>query len=48
MATQQPKPNKNPLPAGTGYPEKGVKTSGVQTRGNGAATKGKTARGPMA
>ena len=25
-----------------------VKTSGVQTRGNGAATKGKTARGPMA
>jgi hypothetical protein len=26
----------------------GVKTSGVQTRGNGAATKGRTARGPMA
>lgn len=25
-----------------------VKTSGVKTRGNGAATKGKTARGPMA
>ena len=25
-----------------------VKTSGVVTRGNGAATKGKTARGPMA
>lgn len=25
-----------------------VKTSGVQTRGNGAAQRGKTARGPMA
>jgi hypothetical protein len=29
-----------------GYPA--PKTSGIQTRGNGAATKGKTARGPMA
>jgi hypothetical protein len=28
------------------YP--GVKTSGVKTRGNGCATKGTTARGPMA
>lgn len=27
---------------------KGVKTSGVKTRGNGCATKGVTARGPMA
>ena len=26
----------------------GVKTSGIVTRGNGAATKGRTARGPMA
>lgn len=26
----------------------GVKTSGVKTRGNGAATKGTMARGPMA
>ena len=26
----------------------GVKTSGIKTRGNGAATKGTTARGPMA
>jgi hypothetical protein len=25
-----------------------IKTSGVVTRGNGAATKGRTARGPMA
>ena len=25
-----------------------VKTSGIKTRGNGAATKGVTARGPMA
>lgn len=49
MATsdyKQPKPNNQPT--GNGYPEKDVKTSGVQTRGNGAATKGKTARGPMA
>ena len=26
----------------------GTKTSGMKTRGNGAATKGRTARGPMA
>lgn len=26
----------------------GVKTDGIKTRGNGAATKGTTARGPMA
>ena len=25
-----------------------VKSSGIETRGNGAATKGRTARGPMA
>lgn len=29
-------------------PAPGVKTSGVVTRGNGAATKGRTARGPLA
>jgi hypothetical protein len=29
-------------------PFKGTKTSGIVTRGNGCATKGKTARGPMA
>ena len=27
---------------------KGVKTNGIETRGNGAATKGRIARGPMA
>ena len=27
---------------------KGTKTDGIKTRGNGAATKGVTARGPMA
>lgn len=32
----------------SGYPQTGTKTSGVKTRGNGAATKGVTARGPMA
>ncbi len=29
-------------------PDRGVKTDGIVTRGNGAATRGKTARGPMA
>ena len=50
MATSNyPQPQPNPNPTGkNGYPEKDVKTSGVQTRGNGAATKGKTARGPLA
>jgi hypothetical protein len=28
--------------------EPGIKTSGIKTRGNGAATKGTMARGPMA
>lgn len=31
-----------------GYPQKDTKTAGVKTRGNGAATRGTTARGPMA
>lgn len=35
-----------PPPTTNGYPET-PKTSGIQTRGNGAATKGRTARGPM-
>lgn len=50
MATtqyKQPKPNN--LPTGqNGYPAKDVKTSGIKIRGTGAATKGTTARGPMA
>jgi len=29
-------------------PDKTTKTSGIKTRGNGCATKGTTARGPMA
>ena len=32
----------------TSEEQPGVKTSGIVTRGNGAATKGITARGPMA
>ena len=36
------------VPQTAGYPETGVKTTGVETRGNGAATKGKVARGPLA
>lgn len=44
---KQPQPNKQPL-GKNGYPEKDVKTSGVQTRGMQGQTKGKTARGPMA
>jgi hypothetical protein len=31
-----------------GYPETGVKTTGIKVRGTGAATKGLMARGPMA
>lgn len=43
---KQPQPSKLPL-GNNGYPET-PKTSGIKTRGNGAATKGGTARGPMA
>ena len=43
---RQPKPC--PTPNTAGYPEKDVKTTGVKTRGTGAATKGTMARGPMA
>lgn len=48
MATQSKQPKSVPVPNTGGYPVTGAKTSGVQTRGNGAATKGRTARGPMA
>jgi hypothetical protein len=43
-------PQIKPAPAAntSGYPQKDIKTTGVKTRGNGAATKGVTARGPMA
>ena len=41
-------PQDVPVPNFAGYPEKDVKTTGVETRGNGAATKGTKARGPMA
>ena len=41
-------PQDVPVPNTAGYPEKNVKTSGVVTRGNGCATKGTMARGPMA
>ena len=38
----------NDLPTGSnGYPDT-PKTEGIETRGNGAATKGRKARGPMA
>lgn len=43
----QPKPNTNST-GKNGYPETDVKTTGIQQRGAGAASKGKTARGPMA
>jgi len=36
------------IPKTSGYPETNIKTAGIKTRGNGAATKGTTARGPMA
>lgn len=41
-------PQKVATPKTGGYPQTGIKTSGVKTRGNGAATKGTKARGPMA
>ena len=41
-------PEMVPVPQTAGYPEKNVKRDGVVTRGNGAATKGKLARGPLA
>ena len=41
-------PRPAPMPNVAGYPQTGTKTSGIVTRGNGAAIKGKTARGPMA
>jgi hypothetical protein len=40
-------PQDVPVPNFAGYPEKNVKTTGVVTRGNGAATKGGKARGPL-
>lgn len=39
---------KDPLPNGVSYGTGREKTDGIVTRGNGAATKGIKARGPMA
>lgn len=51
MANEKKVDNKVPMTIGN-LPAKGApaptKTTGVKTRGNGAATKGVTARGPMA
>jgi len=41
-------PKSVPVPNTSGYPQTGTKTSGAVTRGNGCATKGRIARGPMA
>ena len=46
--TKYTQPQNVPVPHVAGYPEKNVKQDGVETRGNGAATKGTKARGPMA
>jgi hypothetical protein len=48
MQSKQPKPAPLPPTKGVGYPQTDIKTTGIKTRGNGAATKGVTARGPMA
>ena len=42
-------PQIKPAPAvnTSGYPQKDIKTAGIETRGNGAATKGRKAHGPM-
>jgi len=51
MATTKykvPQPVKVPAGSGGGgYPQTGMKTSGIQVRGGKAQTKGKMARGPM-
>jgi hypothetical protein len=39
---------KDPVPNGVSYGMAKEKTDGIVTRGNGAATKGLKARGPMA
>lgn len=41
-------PTSIPVPNTSGYPETNIKTAGIKSRGNGCATKGVTARGPMA
>jgi hypothetical protein len=38
----------DPIPNGMSYGVSSEKTDGIETRGNGAATKGRKARGPMA
>ena len=52
MSTQSGKDFMNESNISVGNVSKGnykpTKTAGVETRGNGAATKGRTARGPMA
>ena len=40
MKTEGNQPKPVPVPKTAGYPETGAKTSGVKTRGNGAATAG--------
>ena len=42
------KPKVVVTPAVAGYPQTGIKTTGIKIRGTGAATKGIMARGPMA
>jgi len=38
----------DPIPNGVSYGTARIKTSGIEMRGTGAATKGKMSRGPMA
>lgn len=49
LKAQQYKPGQEPARVSVGDPGKeNIKTTGIVQRGAGAATKGKTARGPMA
>ena len=48
MVDSYTQPQDVPVPNTAGYLEKNIKTTGVVTRGNGCATKGTMARGPMA
>lgn len=48
LSSKQVNVSTEAMHAGIGNADKDVKTTGIETRGNGAATKGRMARGPMA
>jgi len=48
MKADEVTPNMPAMTVSIGNKTRGPKTDGIETRGNGAATKGRMARGPMA